>query len=159
MGNIMNADVKASRPPNHAQETLSDLSELAACILPHLNDGRIGSCEPVRWFKRRRQKVVVGIEAAAPSGNGDTASRYIVKMHRRDRTRRSYEALSRLWEAGFRPPSPHTVARPVAYITDRGLLVQEKAFGRLILGVILEGGDGATDALRAHCQMAGGVTR
>ena len=142
-----NAGVGVARARSRVTNPLQDFSELVACVLPHLDNGRIHSCELVRWYKRRREKLVVEIKATAPDGNGHVPTRCIVKMHGSDRTIGSYEALSRLWEAGFRPPSPYTVPRPVAYIADRGLLVQEKAPGAPLLDIILRGGHDATAAV------------
>ena len=147
METVTDIQLAASGTPDHAKDFSGDFSALVACVLPHLDNGHARSCELVRWFKRRREKLVVELEAADPRGNGNPPLRYIVKLHKRDRTYGSYQAMSRLWDAGFRPPSPYTVARSVAYIADSGLLVQEKAPGRLLLDLILDGGDEATQAI------------
>ena len=143
----MGTELVAPKASSQAEIFTWDFSQLAACVLPHLASGHARSCELVRWIKRRRRKLVVEIEAADPHEKGNPPLRYIVKMRRRDGTRGSFVALSRLWEAGFRAPSPYTVPRPVAYIADQGLLVQEKAPGALLLDIIIRGGDGATDAM------------
>ncbi len=147
----------ASLTPDHAKDFSGDFSELAACVLPHLDSGRIQSCELVRWIKRRREKLVVELEAPDPHGNGNPPLRYIVKMHRRDGTRGSYEAMSRLWDAGFRLPSLYTIVRPVAYIADHGLLVQEKAPGKLLLDIILGRGEDAADAVGRAARWLGAL--
>ena len=136
----------AAQAPCQTPDSSDAFSELAALVAPHLDGGRTQSCELVRWIKRRVGKVVVELQVTSPNGGPGTPLRYIVKLHGRDRTYGSYQAMSRLWEAGFRPPSPYTVVRSVAYIADAGLLVQEKAPGRLLLDIIL-GGDEATQAL------------
>src|SRR5712691_7744891 len=137
----------APQASGQAKNFTWDFSQLAACVLPHLHSGHARSCELVRWIKRRREKFVVEIEAADPHEKGNPPLRYIVKMHRRGDTLGSFEALSRLWEAGFHPPSPYTVPRPVAYIADQGLLVQEKAPGERLLDILRRGGDDAANAM------------
>src|SRR5437899_2385706 len=109
MENGMGSELVTPQASSKAENLTSEFSQLAACVLPHLDCGHARSCELVRWIKRKLRKLVVEIEAGDAPENGNSLFRYIVKMRRRDGTRGNYEALSRLWEAGFRPPSPYTV--------------------------------------------------
>ena len=147
MENGMGTELVAPQASSKAKDFTWDLSQFAACVLPHLDSGHARSCELVRWIKRRRKKLVIEIEVADRHEKGNPPLRYIVKMNRRHGTRDCYETLSRLWEAGFRPPSPYTVPRPIAYISDEGLLVEEKAPGALLKDILRREADDATDAM------------
>jgi len=126
----------------------SDPGELAAFVAPYLHDSvacRVVSC------RRKMGKLIVDFavepKGAGANGNGDHASRYIGKVYRGDRGQKNFAALSLLWEAGFRPPSNFTVVRPVAYLSDCFLLLQEKAPGRLVANAIVGGPDFAGDVM------------
>jgi hypothetical protein len=62
----------------------------------------------------------------------------IVKVFTDGRGPRVFESQSRLWNAGFRPPAMHTVVRPIAYLPEHRLLLQEKAPGQPLVCMLDE---------------------
>src|SRR5688572_24904037 len=96
-----------------------DLAQLLTGLPQYLDDGQRWSWQLVGVRKKLRKLIA---EFEVTTGNGSdatTRTRYIVKSYHGDRGRHAFGALSRLWRAGFRPPSPFTVVRPIAYIADR----------------------------------------
>jgi hypothetical protein len=74
---------------------------------------------------RKFGKTLFEIEDRGPDGS----MRVIGKIGREERMRVTFEALTSLWNAGFCPPAEFTVTKPVAFLPERHLLLQEKAPG------------------------------
>jgi aminoglycoside phosphotransferase (APT) family kinase protein len=64
--------------------------------------------------------------------------RYIGKVGRSERSEVLHRTLTMLRDAGFRPPSRITVPEPVAYLPERGLVLQEKVPGHQANELILQ---------------------
>jgi hypothetical protein len=87
----------------------------------------------VVWSRRKLRKQLFEVEQRSVAG----ASEWLIgKVYHTDRGAEGYHALKTLWDAGLRPPSRHTVVRPVAYLPERRVLLQEKAPGVQFLEVI-----------------------
>jgi hypothetical protein len=108
------------------QSAPTDVSVEELIIWAHDQLG-LGENRPWRlvaaWTKLK--KVLFEIEELSPEG----PVRLIGKVARPGRGERAFQALSQVWDAGFRPPHPFTVVRPVAWLPARNLLLQEKAPG------------------------------
>lgn len=120
----------------------TDITELVVCAGDSLGD-EAGQSWRLVWFKRKLKKLVFELEAH----NGAGEMRIIGKFHEEGRAQADFEALRQLHEAGFRPPGPFTVSRPVAYIPERKLLLQEKAPGRLLNEIMFTPGNGVGEAV------------
>lgn len=126
---------------------LSDFDDLAAWVSHHLDGGRSQSCRVV-WFRRKMGRFIVEFDVETEARADADLRQCIGKIYKSDRGQGQFDALSRLREAGFRPPSPFTVVYPVAYVADRCFLLQEKAPGRLLGDIIFGEPDAAAvDAL------------
>jgi UDP-2-acetamido-3-amino-2,3-dideoxy-glucuronate N-acetyltransferase len=123
-------------------EHLNDFADLVACVAHRLEGGRSQSCRAVR-YSRNMGKFIIEFEIETEDRADADLRRLIGKVYKGDRGQGHFDALSRLREAGFRPPSPFTVVYPVAYIADRQLLLQEKAPGSLLADLIFGEPDAA----------------
>src|SRR5262249_15659002 len=130
----------------------NDFAHLAACVAHYLDGGRSQSCRVV-WSGRKMGKFIVEFAVETEPGAARDLRRWIGKISKSDRGQGHFAALSRLREAGFRPPSPFTVVYPIAYVADRCLLLQEKAPGRLLADIIL--GESSAAAVDASERTAG----
>jgi len=92
-------------------------------------------------------KWIVEFEAKELDGTEAAKKGFIGKIDRGNRGQGTFEVLAALWNAGFRPPSPYTVVRPLAYVPDRRLLLQEKAPGRLAREIVFADSGAACDVL------------
>jgi aminoglycoside phosphotransferase (APT) family kinase protein len=103
------------RPP-------ADIDELLQWSRLHL-DGR----PPWRLISARRKfgRVLLEIEEDAPSG----PRRLIGKFADYGRAATLYQTLRSLRDAGFAPPERYTVPEPVAFVGERGFVLQEKVPG------------------------------
>src|SRR5262245_42912211 len=118
-----------------------DFADLVACVAQSL-DGRRQPCRAVD-FKRNMGKFIIEVELETEDRADADLRRLIAKVYKSDRGQGHFDALSRLREAGFRPPSPFTVVYPVTYIADRRILLQEKAPGSMLADLIFGGPDSA----------------
>src|SRR5262245_10851012 len=126
---------------------LNDFAALVACVAQRLDGGRSRSCRIVS-FRRNLGKFIIEFDVETEDRADADLGRLIGKVYKGDCGQGHFDALSRLREAGFRPPSPFTVVYPVAYIADRCFLLQEKAPGRLLADLIFGELDAAAvDAL------------
>src|SRR5215510_1555734 len=126
---------------------MEDFDDLVACVAQRLDGGRSQSCRVVR-FKRNMGKFIIEFEIETEDRADANLRQLIGKVYKGDRGQGHFDALSRLREAGFRPPSPFTVVYPVTYIADRCFLLQEKAPGSLLADLIFgELDTAAVDAL------------
>ncbi len=111
-------------------------SSLADRVERYLVEGH--SARELVWFRRGHRKAVVEFEGAPGDGIPAGFERCIGKAYSSERGRRIYEAQSRLWQAGFRPPSSFTVVQPVAYVEELGLFLQEKAPGYTLADILFD---------------------
>ena len=118
-----------------AGKHLNDFADLVACVAQRLDGGRSRSCRIVS-FRRNLGKFIIEFDIETEERADADLGRLIGKVYKGDCGQGHFDALSRLREAGFRPPSPFTVVHPVAYIADRCFLLQEKAPGRLLADLI-----------------------
>ncbi len=68
----------------------------------------------------------------------DGPRRYIGKLGKKERAEVLYRTLISLRNAGFQPPARMTVPEPVAYIPERGFVLQEKVPGRQAIDLLLQ---------------------
>lgn len=128
---------------------MSDFDDLAAWVSNHLDGGRSQSCRVV-CFRRNMGKFIIEFDIETEDRADADLRRCIGKIYKGDYGQEHFDVLSRLREAGFRPPSPFTVVYPVTYIADRCFLLQEKAPGSLLADLIFGEPDSAVvDALQA----------
>jgi Ser/Thr protein kinase RdoA (MazF antagonist) len=66
----------------------------------------------------------------------ENGTRIIGKMSRSERAQNTFQLLRTMWDAGMRPPSQHTVTRPIAWLPEKHLLLQEKARGEQLIALI-----------------------
>jgi aminoglycoside phosphotransferase (APT) family kinase protein len=64
--------------------------------------------------------------------------RFIGKLGRTERAEVLHRTLTLLRNAGFQPPSRMTVPEPIAYLPERGLVLQEKVPGRQATDLLLQ---------------------
>ncbi|HEV2667473.1 MAG TPA: hypothetical protein VG324_21335, partial [Blastocatellia bacterium] len=121
---------------------MEDFADLVASVAQRLDGGRSQSCRVVR-VRRNLGKFIIEFEVETEDREDADLRRLIGKVYKGYRGQGHFDALSRLREAGFRPPSPFTVVYPVAYIADRQLLLQEKAPGSLLADLIFGEPDAA----------------
>src|SRR5262245_7596584 len=114
---------------------LNDFAALVACVAQRLDGGRSRSCRIVR-FRRNLGKFIIEFDTETEDRADANLGRLIGKVYKGDCGQGHFDALLRLREAGFRPPSPFTVVHPIAYIADRCFLLQEKAPGSLLADLI-----------------------
>ena len=129
-----------------------DNNLMASYIRQHLSG--VQSCELV-WFRKKFSNLIAEYEVATQNGGAPTVMLYIGRTYKRGRGQANFDGLSRLWHAGFRPPSPFTVVRPIAYIADRGVLLQERAPGRLLAEILFGEPKGAGAALASTARWLG----
>jgi hypothetical protein len=123
------------RPPKHnLQQELEWARERLS-----LNGSR-----PWRLISARHKlgKTLFEIEETTPDGT----RRLVGKLGKTERAQTLNYALNRLWNAGFRPPSRLTVTEPVACLSERGFILQERAPGEQALDLILRSPDQARSA-------------
>jgi hypothetical protein len=142
----MDSKVQANQKTSKAGKPLPDFADFVTCLAPYLDGGQPGYWR-LLGLRRKLRKLIVEFEVKTEDGAGVTGRRYIAKGYHGDRGRHAFDALSQLWQAGFRPPSTFTVVRPIAYIAERHLLVQEKAPGRPLADVLGSDPEAAADAL------------
>jgi hypothetical protein len=118
------------------------LNEVVSLVMDALGDAHVESCRVVRLRKKMR-KMFFEVEVHGKSG----VRQYIGKIYGSDRGRNHFEALERLRNVGFCPPSSFTVVHPVAYLDEHCLLLQEKAPGKPLADVLSDGNTAATKAL------------
>lgn len=128
-----------------ARRQARQLDKLLTRLTPYLASTGKTFYQPV-WSRRKMGKLLVEFGPTDTSPQSE-APHYIVKVYRSGRGKAGFEAIAQLWHAGFRPPSPFTVVRPVAYIADRQLLLQEKAPGRQLQSILFEEPEAAPAAL------------
>jgi aminoglycoside phosphotransferase len=66
----------------------------------------------------------------------ENGRRLIGKVSSSDRSKGAFELIKALWNAGMRPPNPHTVVEPIAFLPKQQLLLQEKAPGVQVVELI-----------------------
>ncbi len=118
------------------------------CVLGHFRAGPDARCRALA-FRRKGRKLLIEFELAALDGVV-RPERCIGKSYVDDRGQRIFDFQSQVWRAGLRPPAPYTVARPICYIAERNLLLQEKAPGRPVADFLLGDSMAATSAA-ARC--------
>jgi aminoglycoside phosphotransferase (APT) family kinase protein len=89
--------------------------------------------------RRKLGRTLFEIEEETPSG----PRRLIGKLGHPEREATLYRTLAALRDAGFRPPAKFTVPEPVAYLAERGFVLQEKAPGNSAGGAVAAGGEAA----------------
>ena len=129
-------------------EKASALDGWERCVLNHFKAGPDAQCRALA-FRRKGRKVLIEFELAAVDGIV-RPERCIGKSFADGRGQRILDFQSKVWRAGLRPPAPYTVARPICYIAERSLLLQEKAPGRPVADVLL-GDSRAAAAVAARC--------
>ena len=135
-------DNSESWTPTNSLDGSRDLNDIVSLVAHALDDAHVESCRVVRLRKKMR-KMFFEVEVRGKGG----LRQYIGKIYGSDRGRTHFEALQRLRNAGFCPPSSFTVVHPVAYIDEHCLLLQEKAPGRPLADVLSNGDTAATKAL------------
>jgi phosphotransferase family enzyme len=135
-------DNSESWTPTSALDGMSDLNVVASLVMDALGDAHIESCRVVRLRKKMR-KMFFEVEVC---GNGGLRH-CIGKIYGSDRGRTHFDALQRLRNAGFCPPSSFTVVHPVVYLDEHCLLLQEKAPGRPLADVLSDGNAAASKAV------------
>ena len=84
------------------------------------------------------------------------AAEVVAKVVRKgDREGKAIRASRKLWEAGFRPPSPYRIPRIYGYSPQRGILLQERAAGRGWSDLLKDDEDAVPAARRAADWLAG----
>jgi hypothetical protein len=78
----------------------------------------------------------------------ENGARIIGKVSKSKRAQNTFALLTALWEAGMRPPSQYTVTRPIAWLPDEHLLLQEKAPGEQLVKLIETGSPQAAEGMR-----------
>lgn len=111
----------------------ADLHELMTWARERLG---LGEDRPWRLISARTKlrKILFEVEEDGPAG----PSRLVGKVSHSERSRKTYEWLSRVWQAGFQAPSSYRVTQPIAYLEERRLLLQSKAQGAQLLDRIRE---------------------
>ena len=103
---------------------------------------------PGRWrvlsARRKLGKTLFEIEEEC----GGKTRRLVGKVAKAERCETLVEALTTLWEAGWRPPSRNTVTEAVSWLTGEGAILQELAPGTQAIDVMLEHPDRAEQAAR-----------
>ncbi|PYS50170.1 MAG: hypothetical protein DMG13_21620 [Acidobacteria bacterium] len=98
---------------------------------------RLGLHDATEWrlisARRKLGKILFEIEEDTPSGS----RRLIGKFGSPERATRLYRALKLLRETGFAPPNRCTVPEPVAFVADRGFVLQEKVPGEHALPLLI----------------------
>jgi aminoglycoside phosphotransferase (APT) family kinase protein len=120
------------RPPEGLQELLT----WAQAKLPEHPEWRLISA------RRKLGRTLFEIEEDTPSG----PSRLIGKSGNSERAATLFKTLAALRQAGFAPPALHTVPKPVAFIAERGFVLQEKIPGDQVARLIVTGDDVARSA-------------
>lgn len=125
----MRVDLEASDPAFEGSKALpAGVEELIAWIRERMAYG------PERPWKLvsargKLRKILFEVEEQGPDG----PRRLIGKVSDSAKALGAFEILKLLWHSGFCPPSRHTVVRPVAWLAERYVLLQEKAPGVQIL--------------------------
>ena len=122
-----NASFVDGRPPK-------DINEVLRWACEELPAKGIGHWRLIS-ARKKLGRTLLEIEEETPSG----PRRLIGKLGRQERAETLYNTLVRLRESGFRPPALLTVPEPIAYIPDRGFVLQEKVPGRQAGDLILQG--------------------
>jgi hypothetical protein len=126
---------------------LKDFAALVDCVAQRLDGVRSQSCRVVR-IRHNLGKFIIEFDVEKEDREDADLRRLIGMVYKGDCGQGHFDVLSRLREAGFRPPSPFTVVYPIAYIADRCFLLQEKAPGSPLADLIFGEPDaGAVDAL------------
>jgi len=107
---------------------------------------RLGDRPPWRLISARRKmgRTLFEIEEDTPSG----PRRLIGKIGKSERAGTLYRTLQALRRAGFAPPARYTVPEPVAFIDERGFVLQEKVAGTQAAVLLSSGGDAGCAAAR-----------
>lgn len=130
----------------------SDFQEMASTIRRLLEEA--GPCELV-WSRRKFKNLICEFEVAAKNGDLAKQSTFVARTYKRGRGLENFVNLAKLWEAGFRPPSPFTVVQPIAYVPERGVLLQERAPGRLLADIVYTDPQARRKALESAAQWLG----
>jgi hypothetical protein len=130
----------------------SDFEEVAITIRRLLEGA--GPCTLV-WSRRKFKNLICEFEVAAKNGDLPEPPTFIVRTYKRGRGLENFVSLAKLWEAGFRPPAQFTVAQPIAYLPERGVLLQERAPGRLLADIIYNEPRAKRKALESAAQWLG----
>jgi hypothetical protein len=69
----------------------------------------------------------------------DDEQLFIGKVSHSEKSKGAHAALTKLWNAGMRPPSRYTVTQPIGWFPERELLIQEKAPGVQLLDLLRAG--------------------
>ncbi len=144
------------RTPVGAEALFAEAGKLAAYVSRHLNVTH--SCQVVR-IDRKMGCLIAEFELTMEEHGVARLGSYIAKTYEphKNRGQANFDALSLLWRAGFRIPSPFTVVRPIAFIADRALLVQEKAPGRLLTEILFPNPELSTHALACTAAWLGAL--
>jgi len=124
--------------------------ELTALAVARLGPGewRVErqAIEPTRYRAELGAALRYTLEAHDRASGERRTMRCYLKVYRDERGAESYELLEHL--ADWSGAGPYGVARPIAYLVPKRLLVLEEAPGAALQQLLLEGGD-ATPALAA----------
>jgi len=103
---------------------------------------------PWRLISARKKLGRTLFEVEEETANG--TKRFIGKLGRPERAETLYRTLTLLRAAGFQPPSRMTVPEPIAWIPERGFVLQEKVPGRQASEILL-GSPGRACFAAADC--------
>jgi len=133
---VRDAAFAEGRPPADINQLLS-----WAQLQLHIGNG-------TRWklisARQKMGRVLFEIDEDTPSG----PRRLIGKFGDSGRATTLYRSLQLLRNAGFAPPSLYTVPEPVAFVVERGFVLQEKVPGTQALSLLLESLDESRSASR-----------
>ncbi len=105
---------------------------------------RVPGRPPWRLISARRKlgRVLFEIEEQNPSGG----RRLIGKFGNSERAATLFRTLSALRDAGFAPPALYTVPEPIAFVHERGFVLQEKVPGDQVADLLIKSADDARQA-------------
>jgi hypothetical protein len=104
--------------------------------------------EPVRYRAELRATLRLTVGAQDAATNRTEEKRFYAKVYRnQEKGERTYQVLRKLWDRASAGGVDFTVGRPIAYLKNFRVLLQEEATGSTLKDILLQG-DQAIPAVR-----------